>query len=120
MTREQLEKAALALVSSHRLISSSDEVRYLPKVFIVNGQCYWFLNAAKRAAFGTNSLITVMTIEQAWQIHTHLHPDTLEKERIEKKFDQTGDTFNGRLFDDRNSPLAEMVNIPIIPLVPTP
>ena len=116
MTREQLEKAALALVSSHRLISSSDEVRYLPKVFIVNGKCYWFLNAAKRAAFGTNALIHVMTIEQAWHIHLHLHPDTLKKECIEKNFDQTGDTFGGRLFDEPHSPLAQMVNIPIVPI----
>lgn len=116
MTREQLEKAALALVSSHRLIGSSEEVRYLPKVFIVNGKCYWFLNAAKRAAFGTNALIHVMTIEQAWQIHLHLHPDTLKKECIEKNFDQTGDTFGGRLFDEPHSPLAQMVNIPIVPI----
>ena len=116
MTREQLEKAALALVSSHRLISSSDELRYLPKVFIVNGHPYWFLNAAKRAAFGTNAVIHVMTIEQAWHIHLHLHPDTLKNECIEKNFDQTGDTFGGRLFDEPHSPLAQMVNIPIVPI----
>ena len=114
MTQKQLQHAAEVLLNSHWLISPKDEVRYLPKVFIVNGKCYWFLNAAKRAAFGTNAVIHVMTIEQAWHIHLHLHPDTLKKECIEKNFDQTGDTFGGRLFDEPHSPLAQMVNIPIV------
>lgn len=117
MTQQQLENAAKALVNSYWLISRKDELRYLPKVFIVAGKPYWFLNAAKRAAYGTNRVITVMSIEQAWQIYTNLHPDTLKEECIDKNFDQTGDTFNGRLFDERNSPFAEMVNIPIVPLV---
>ena len=116
MTREQLEKAALALVSSHRLIGSSDELRYLPKVFIVNGHPYWFLNAAKRAAFGTKHVIRVMTIEQAWRIWLHLPQSSIKQECIEKNFDQTGDTFQGRLFDSPHSPLAAMVDIPIIPI----
>ena len=116
MTHQQLQHAAEVLLNSHWLISPKDELRYLPKVFIVNGKCYWFLNAAKRAAFGTNALIHVMTIEQAWHIHLHLHPDTLKKECIEKNFDQTGDTFGGRLFDEPHSPLAQMVNIPIVPI----
>ena len=120
MTQQQLQHAAEVLLNSHWLISPKDELRYLPKVFIVNGKCYWFLNAAKRAAYGTNAVITVMSIEQAWQIHLHLHPDTLKTECIEKNFDQTGDTYQGRLFADPTSPLATMVNIPIIPLVPTP
>ena len=114
MTQKQLQHAAEVLLNSHWLISPKDELRYLPKVFIVNGKCYWFLNAAKRAAFGTNAVIHVMTIEQAWHIHLHLHPDTLKKECIEKNFDQTGDTFGGRLFDEPHSPLAQMVNIPIV------
>ena len=116
MTQQQLQHAAEVLLNSHWLISPKDEVRYLPKVFIVNGKCYWFLNAAKRAAFGTNAVIHVMTIEQAWHIHLHLHPDTLKKECIEKNFDQTGDTFGGRLFDEPHSPLAQMVNIQIVPI----
>ena len=116
MTQQQLQHAAEVLCNSFALISSKNELRYLPKVYIVNGKCYWFMNAAKRAAFGTNAVIRVMSIEQAWHIHLHLHPDTLKKECIEKNFDQTGDTFNGRLFDERNSPLDEMVNIPIVPI----
>ena len=116
MTQQQLQHAAEVLLNSHWLISPKDELRYLPKVFIVNGKCYWFLNAAKRAAFGTNALIHVMTIEQAWHIHLHLHPDTLKKECIEKHFDQTGSTYDGRLFDDHHSPLAAMVDIPIVPI----
>ena len=116
MTREQLEKAALALVSSHRLIGSSDELRYLPKVFIVNGHPYWFLNAAKRAAYGTNHVIHVMTIEEAWEIYTHLNRSTLKQEVVAWDFDQTGFTYDGRLFDNHHSQLAAMVDIPIIPI----
>ena len=116
MNNEQLQHAAEVLLNSHWLISPKDELRYLPKVFIVNGKCYWFLNAAKRAAFGTKHVIRVMTIEQAWRIWLHLPESSIKQECIEKNFDQTGDTFGGRLFDEPHSPLAQMVNIPIVPI----
>ena len=119
MTREKLEYAAHALLMSMKL-TGGDDPKYLPKIFIVNGHCYFFLNAARRAAYGTHHPIVVMTIEEAWEIYTGLHRDSLKSEKVTWEFDQTGETFGGRLFDDKRSPFANSVNIPIIPLVPTP
>lgn len=90
---------------------------YLPKLFVVNGHFYWFLNVAKRAAYGTNYPIEVFTIKDAYHIATQNERVRFNKGIVEKNFDQTGNTFKGRLFDDPHSPLAEMVNIPIVPLV---
>ena len=98
--------------------STAEEPKYLPKVFVVNGKCYWFLNVARRAAFGTEHPIEVMTIEEAWQIHLHMSADTLKKECVDNNFDQTGDAYyDGRLFDDRNSILTSMVPNPVIKYV---
>ena len=98
--------------------STAEEPKYLPKVFVVNGKCYWFLNVARRAAFGTEHPIEVMTIEEAWQIHLHMSADTLKKECVDSNFDQTGDAYyDGRLFDDRNSILTSMVPNPVIKYV---
>ena len=98
--------------------STAEEPKYLPKVFVVNGKCYWFLNVARRAAFGTEHPIEVMTIGDAWEIHLHLPADTLKKECVDSNFDQTGDAFyDGRLFDDRNSILTSMVPNPVIKYV---
>ena len=116
MTREKLEYAAHALLMSMKL-TGGDEPKYLPKIYIVDGHCYFFLNAARRAAYGTHHPIVVMTIEEAWEIHTHLHRDSLKKDHVAWEFDQTGETFNGRLFDDKRSVFANSVNIPIVPLV---
>ena len=54
--------------------STAEEPKFLPKVFVVNGKCYWFLNVARRAAFGTEHPIEVMTIRDAWEIHLHVLP----------------------------------------------
>ena len=119
MKQEVLKHAADLLLTSKRL-TGGDEPKYLPKIFIVNGHCYYYLNAARRAAYGTNYPIVVMTIEEAWEISTLLHRDSLKQEDVAWEFDQTGETFNGRLFDDRRSILANMVKNPVIPLVPNP
>ena len=119
MTQEQLQHAADVLLHS-KLLTGGETPRFLPKIFIVNGHPYYYLNVARRAAYGTNYPIVVMTIEEAWEIGTCLHRDSLKKDAVEWNFDQTGSTYEGRLFDTRKSIYADMVTNPIIPLVPTP
>ena len=116
MTQQQLEKAARMLMNSKQL-TGGDEPKFLPKIYVVDGHCYLFLNAARRAAFGTEHTIEVMTIEQAWEIHTGLPADTLKKSEIASEFDSTGSTFDGRLFCDNYSVLAGMVPNPVVNLV---
>ena len=120
MTEQQKQHAAEVLVKNSMMLlgSTEEEPKYLPKVFVVNGKCYWFLNVARRAAFGTEHPIEVMTIEEAWPIYTHLPADTLKKECVDSNFDQTGDTYyDGRLFDSRDSILTSMVPNPVIKYV---
>ena len=117
MTEQQKQHAAEVLIHSKELLGG-DDPKFLPKVFVVNGKCYWFLNVARRAAFGTEHPIEVMTIADAWEIHLHLPADTLKKECVDSNFDQTGDAYyDGRLFDDRNSILTSMVPNPVIKYV---
>lgn len=82
----------------------------LPKAFIVRGKCYWFLNVAKRAAIGQeHPVIYVLTAERAIEI-----AKPVKRPHIVSFFDQTGSTYDGRLFDDCKSPLASTVDIPVI------
>jgi hypothetical protein len=120
MTEQQKQHAADVLVKNSMMLlgSTAEEPKFLPKVFVVNGKCYWFLNVARRAAFGTEHPIEVMTIADAWEIHLHLPADTLRKECVDSNFDQTGDTYyDSRLFDDRNSITTSMVPNPVIKYV---
>ena len=119
MTQEVLEKAAKVLLSS-RGLTGGDDPKYLPKIYIVDGHCYWFLNVARRAAYGTNHVIHVMTIEEAWEIYTHLNRSTLKQEVVAWDLDQTGFTFDGRLFNDNKSIYADMSTNPIVPLTRVP
>ena len=119
MTEQQKQHAAEVLVKNSMMLlgSTAEEPKYLPKVFVVNGKCYWFLNVARRAAFGTEHPIEVMTIGDAWEIHLHLPADTLKKECVDSNFDQTGSTFNGLLFCDNREVTAGMVPNPVIKYV---
>ena len=117
MTEQQKQHAAEVLIHSKELLGG-DDPKFLPKVFVVDGKCYMFLNAARRAAFGTSLAIEVMTIREAWEIYMHMSADTLNEKEVEWNFDQTGDAYyDGRLFDDRNSILTSMVQNPVIKYV---
>ena len=117
MTEQQKQHAAEVLLGT-KALTGGDDPKFLPKVFVVDGKCYMFLNAARRAAYGTSLAIEVMTIADAWEIHLHMPADTLKKECVDSNFDQTGDTYyDGRLFDDRNSVLTSMVPNPVIKYV---
>ena len=117
MTEQQKQHAAEVLIHSKELLGG-DDPKFLPKVFVVDGHCYMFLNAARRAAYGTSLAIEVMTIREAWEIYMHMSADTLNEKEVEWNFDQTGDAYyDGRLFDDRNSILTSMVPNPVIKYV---
>ena len=119
MTEQQKQHAAEVLVKNSMILlgSTAEEPKYLPKVFVVNGKCYWFLNAARRAAFGTEHPIEVMTIREAWEIYMHMSADTLNEKEVEWNFDQTGSTFNGLLFCDNRKVMAGMVQNPVVKMM---
>ena len=119
MTEQQKQHAAEVLVKNSMMLlgSTAEEPKYLPKVFVVNGKCYWFLNVARRAAFGTEHPIEVMTIREAWEIYMHMSADTLNEKAVEWNFDQTGSTFNGQLFCDNREVMAGMVQNPVVKMM---
>lgn len=100
MTEQQLQHAAEVLLGT-KALSGGDDGKYLPRIYVVNGKCYLFLNAARRAAFGTDYPIEVLSIEDAWQTHYYQHPYTLKHDAVDWEFDSTGSTFNGFLFSDK-------------------
>jgi len=108
MTKEQIKQAADAILRSQGLLGTD---MYLPKIFVVNGDIYYFLNAARRAAFGTEHPIEVMTIEEAYKCRYGFIPDNLA---VAREFNQEGDTFAGRLFMDEGSLTPQQVYNPII------
>ena len=113
MNYGEKEHAARALVNMRGVIG---EGKFIPRVYVVNGRCYWFLNVARRAAFNTNYPIEIMTIEEAWDIWNEMEGKRriLKKEDVSWEFDQTGATFSGNLFCDNHTLLANMVKNRVI------
>ena len=111
MTGQQLIHAAKILLGTKEL-TGGDEPKYLPKVFVVNGHCYMFLNVARRAAYGTDYPIEVMGIREAWEIMNK--PNALNEEEVAWDFDHRGTTFEGRLFDSKDSVFADSIMNPIV------
>ena len=116
MTEQQKQHAAEVLIHSKEL-TGGDDPKYLPKVFVVDGHCYMFLNAARRAAYGTSLAIEVMNIREAWEIYMHMSADTLNEKEVQWDFDQTGSTFNGQLFCDNREVMAGMVQNPVVKMM---
>lgn len=116
MTELQKQHAAEVLIHSKELLGG-DDPKFLPKVFVVDGKCYLFLNAARRAAYGTSLAIEEMTIREAWEIYMHMPADTLNEKEVEWNFDQTGSTFNGQLFCDNREVMAGMVQNPVVKMM---
>lgn len=112
MTEQQLQHAAEVLLGTKALTGGEDG-KYLPRLYVVNGKCYLFLNVARRAAFGTDYPIEVLSIEDAWQTCMYLHPYKLKHDEVDWEFDSTGSTFNGFLFYDKLI-YPSMVQNPII------
>ena len=116
MTQEQLQHAAEVLLGT-KALTGGDEPKFLPKIYVVNGECCLFLNAARRIAYGTSYAIEVVTIEDAWEIHTGLSRDSMKREEVAWEFDTTGSTYDGRLFCDNYSVLAGAVPNPVVKLM---
>lgn len=113
MTEQQKLHAAEVLLGT-KALTGGDEPKFLPKIYVVNGKCYLFLNAARRAAYGTTYPIEVMTIEEAWDI-VHLNDGlTLDQKEVEKSFGTVGSTYEGKLFCDNHAIIASMVPNPVI------
>lgn len=113
MTEQQKQHAAEVLLGT-KALTGGDDPKFLPKLYVVNGKCYMFLNVARRAALGTNYPIEVLDIKDAWHIYTGLEPETLDKDSIDWDWDSTGSTFDGKLFCDNQFIHAGMVPNPII------
>ena len=103
---QKMHAARLLIQNSPHLIG--DEM-FLPRVFVVNGKCYWFLNVARRAAYRTPYPIEVMTIENAYNLLEGKDFNKI-KNRVAQGIDQTGATFNGSLFCDNNVPVGTVTN----------
>ena len=95
MTNETRHKAATALMRSP-VITSNEQ--YLPVVYIVGNHLYWFKNVARRAAYCEKKPIEMMSIEAAWIISKEKKP--FDSNKVNKHFDQHGDTFGTFLFCD--------------------
>lgn len=112
MTEQQKQHAAEVLLGT-KALTGGDDGKYLPRLYVVNGKCYLFLNVARRAAFGTDYPIEVLSIEDAWQTHYYQHPYPLKHDAVDWEFDSTGSTFDGFLFSDKGI-YPSMVQNPII------
>ena len=99
MNKTQQEYIARVLINAVDLLG---EDMWLPKIYVVNGRPCWFLNAARRAAYGTNHPIEMMTIEQAYQIHFGRPWPMENRNQVVWGFDQTGETYDGFLFERDN------------------
>ena len=102
------------MLMNSKQLTGGDEPKLLPKIYVVNGECCLFLNAARRIAYGTSYAIEVVTIEEAWEIHTGLSRDSLSKAEVDWNFDSNGSTFDGRLYCDNYAIQAGMVLNPVI------
>ena len=98
MTETMKLKAAKALMQSCYLI---DGINFMPKVYIVGRNLYWFAYAARRAAICENRFVEVMQFEEAYQIlNKGLVTPADIASRVKYDFNQTGDSFGGYLFYD--------------------
>lgn len=105
------------MLMNSKQLTGGDEPKFLPKIYIVNGKCSLFLNAARREAYGTTYPIEVMTIEEAWAIVHAKDGKRLDPKEVEDNFDTTGSTYDGRLFCDNYSVLAGAVPNPVVKLM---
>ena len=97
MDEKAKQKAARLLVRSQQLFA---EGLYAPKIYTVGEHTYWFLNAARRAAYIEGKPIETMSIAQAFLLYTGQPMTSDQKERIYKRLDQNGETYGEFLFCD--------------------
>lgn len=107
MTQLQKLHAAELLTRRSNILG---EQTLLPKIFMVNGECYWFYLPALRAAHGTPYSVEVMTIEEAWKI-TGRDINTLPQSDIVRGFNQRGEDYDGFLFRDHSVKLDKIAKL---------
>lgn len=78
---------------------SRDKI-YLPQVYIVDGKLFWFLNAAKRAAYNYHSKVDSMDVHEAFMLIKGRRMSAKEQSQIEWNINQKGEDYNGFLFRD--------------------
>lgn len=113
MTEQQKLHAAKVLLGT-KALTGGDDPKFLPKIYVVNGECSMFLNVARRSAYGTTYPIEVMTIEEAWDIVHFNDGKKLDPKEVEDNFDSVGSTYDGKLFCDNQDINAGMVPNPVI------
>lgn len=110
MTNETKQRISELLLNNSELLGKE---LLMPKVFVVNDHPYWFLNVARRAAYGTEYPIEVITIEAAYETVHKKPASMMDRSKVEWNFDQTGDTYGGALFAG-GTLLADMCKVPVI------
>lgn len=96
MTTDELIKASRTLLLHNNL---AGENVYLPRVYVVNGKVCWFLNQARREAYGTDYEIEEVGIKTAMRIAGGRELQMSDK--VAWDFNQEGELFyGGRLFVD--------------------
>ena len=113
MTEQQKLHVAEVLLGT-KALTGGDEPKFLPKIYVVNGKCSLFLNAARREAYGTTYPIEVMTIEEAWDIVHAKDGKKLDPKEVDKYFDTVGSSYKGKLFCDNKFIDVSMVTNPVI------
>ena len=111
MTEQQKQHAAEVLLGT-KALTGGDDPKFLPKLYVVNGKCYMFLNVARRAAIGTKYPIEVLSIEDAWSLS--MSEEKFDKDSVAWDFDTNGSTFDGKLFCDNPFLSVGMVLNPVI------
>lgn len=113
MNTETRQYAANLLLKSKQL-TGGDDPKFLPRIYVANGKCYYFLNAARRAVVGTQYPIEVMTIEEAYKIMHNKEFSAAMRDMVAWNFNTTGSTYKGgNLFRDNNTIKASLVPNPI-------
>lgn len=113
MNNETRQYAAKLLLKSKQL-TGGDDPKFLPRIYVANGKCYYFLNAARRAVVGTQYPIEVMTIEEAYKIEYGQEFSATMRDMVAWNFNSTGSTYKGgNLFRDNNAIKANLVSNPI-------
>ena len=118
MEANRLDIAQRFLASSKMLLqgtgyaptSLSRDKIYLPIVYLVDGRMYWFLNAAKRAAYNYHSKVDAMDIYEAFMLINSRKMTAQEQSQVEWDFNQKGETYNGFLFRDNEYIVSDNYN----------
>lgn len=106
MTDKVKQRAANAIMKSFRVFSEDTSLkRYVPQIYVVGDSLYWFLNAARRAAYCEKKPIEALTFLEAYML-THGGKQPPKKQyKMKIGLDQTGEVYWNYLFIDSLVPV---------------